>query len=207
MLTTTLHAIREHDLCTDRWQHLLKGMGVTSANRKPLPLERILEICGLYDALWALQAVEGRDGAIRLYACYCARSVLDIFERNYPEDARPRQAIKIAERFAWGEATKEELEAARVAAKAAAMAARNAARDFPYITAWDAAVLKVTWVAAVVTSEDAPAAQAVAWTAAYDAAEATSEDAAWADIQQEFIRLCRLEGEYGEVENGRRYIC
>ena len=91
-----------------RWKHLLKGLGVRS-QKKVLPVERILEISGLFDALRALGAVRGHDRALRLFACHCAWYDLDNFERLYPADKRPRQAIETAERFALGNATVEEL--------------------------------------------------------------------------------------------------
>ena len=71
----------------------------------------------------------------RLVACRCARDVLPIFEREYPNDPRPRMAIETAEKYANGEANYYELDAARAAASAAASAA---ARD----AAWDAAMDK-----------------------------------------------------------------
>ena len=61
----------------------------------------------------------------RLFACDCAERVLPIFEREYPDDDRPRQAIKIARRYAYGKATKKELAAAMDAAMAAAMDAER----------------------------------------------------------------------------------
>jgi hypothetical protein len=163
MITVTLSDIRRHSPCKDRWKHLLGGLGVTRSNKKPLPLERILELNGLWDALWALRAVARYDGAIRLFACYCAKYSLDIFEREYPDDKRPREAIEVAERFARGLATQEELAAAEDAA-------------------WGA--LAAAWAAA----EAAGAAGYAAWAAA--------EAAAWDDFEREFIRVCRLEGEY-----------
>jgi hypothetical protein len=68
---------------------------------------------------------------LRLWACDCAERVLPIYERECPGDLRPRQAIEVARRYARGEATLEELAAARAAARAAASAA---ARDAD----WDA---------------------------------------------------------------------
>ena len=66
----------------------------------------------------------------RLFACDCARRVLSIYEKDRPDDARPRVAIETAERFARGEATREEMAAAWAAAGAAAWdAAGAAARD------------------------------------------------------------------------------
>lgn len=63
----------------------------------------------------------------RLFACDCAEHVLHLFESRYPDDARPREAIIAARRYANGEATDTELSAARAAARAADGAAAWAA--------------------------------------------------------------------------------
>ena len=76
------------------------------------------------------------DKSARLFACYCARDVLPLFEKNCPGDNRPRVAIETSERYANGMATEEELSAARAAAWGASRAA-----------AWDAA-LTAAWGAA-----------------------------------------------------------
>ena len=49
------------------------------------------------------------------------------YEEKYPGDMRPRNAIEVARRYAQGEATPEEIRAARDAARAAARAAAWAA--------------------------------------------------------------------------------
>jgi len=70
------------------------------------------------------------DRTARLFACDCAERVLHIFERERPDDDRPRQAIEVARRYARGQATEDELGAARDAARnAASAAARDAARN------------------------------------------------------------------------------
>ena len=56
----------------------------------------------------------------RLFAGWCARRVLPLFERQRPDDKRPRAAIETAEQYARGEATAEELDAAWYAAGPAA---------------------------------------------------------------------------------------
>ena len=88
---------------------------------------------------WMLWLVSKIDGSytprLRLAACACARTSLKYVPAG--ED-RPRLAIKCAERYARGEATKDELAAARAAAWDAAWAAAGAAE-----AAWDAA-----WAAA-----------------------------------------------------------
>ncbi len=68
------------------------------------------------------------DKTARLFACYCARDTLPIFEKKYPNDNRTRVAIETAEWFANGNATIEELNAAR-----------DAVRDAAWAAAWDAA--------------------------------------------------------------------
>ena len=79
------------------------------------------------------------ERTLRLFACRVAEDVLPIFEQAYPDDYRPRAAIETARRYANGEATPEELAAARAAAGAAAGAAWAAAG-----AAWAAAWGKYT---------------------------------------------------------------
>ena len=126
----------------------------------------------------------------RLFACDCAEHVLPVFERRYPKDHRPHEAIAVARRYANGHATGEELIAAGVAAwdaawdaawAAAGDAAWAAARDAAWAAAGDAA-----WAAAGDAAWDAAwaaagaAARDAAWAAAGDAAWAAAGDAAWA---------------------------
>jgi len=68
------------------------------------------------------------DRTARLFACDCAKRVLPIYEKRYPDDKRPREAINTARRFANGKATKPELAATRAATRAAWDAAGDAAR-------------------------------------------------------------------------------
>lgn len=60
------------------------------------------------------------DRTARLFACDCAERVLSIFESKYPGDSRPRTVIEVSRRFAVGDASRAELDAARGAAWAAA---------------------------------------------------------------------------------------
>jgi len=102
------------------------SLGDGWADDAPIALVRILETNGLYDALWALVACEPkseRDRIARLFACDCAERALPIFEKERPNDSRPREAIRLARLFAHGEAAQEQLAAERDAARASASAA------------------------------------------------------------------------------------
>jgi hypothetical protein len=146
MLTTTLALLKSANACTERYRHLCKALGGVTAwgADTPIPLLKILDTNGLYDALWALSAVPEheqplRDRLARIFACDCAERVLPIFEREFPNDARPRTAIAVARRFAAGDATEAERAAARDAARDAAGAAAGAAAgDAAWAAAWAA---------------------------------------------------------------------
>ena len=111
------------------------------------------------DIIWVLCRNEFlTDKDLRLFAVWCAREALKL-------DANPDKgsvnACNVAERFANGEATSEELAAARAAAIAAAWAAGAAAWDAAYGAAYAAAR-----AAAIAAALDAAwAARAAAWAA------------------------------------------
>ena len=148
---TTLNKIRTHSPCANGWTKLLRHLGKTQADDEPLALTTILDSNGLDDALWCLRACEGTAREARLYAVWCARQV-----QHLMTDPRSLAALDAAERHANGEATDEELDAARAAAWDASWAAARAA-------AWDAA-----WAASWAPARDA--AWAAAWAPARDAA-------------------------------------
>ena len=54
--TTTLNIIRAARPCEGGWTTLLKGLSKTSGDDEPLPLLTILDINGLDDALWCIDA-------------------------------------------------------------------------------------------------------------------------------------------------------
>jgi hypothetical protein len=156
-MNTTLNKIRAKSPCTDGWAKLLKHLGKTQADDEPLSLITILDSNGLDDALWCLRAVDGRNREIRLYAVWCARQV-----QHLMKDQRSIDALDVAERFANGQATENELDIARDAA----------------MEAWVAwAVAKVAAWSARASSD---AAVAVAGDAAWAVAGAVAGDVAWA---------------------------
>ena len=99
------------------------------------------------------------DRTLRLFAVWCARNTPLPDGRktgNLITDPRSLAALDVAERFANGTASRDELDAARAAAGDAAWAA-----------AWDAA-----WAARAAAWDAAWAAWAAAWAAGYAADEA-----------------------------------
>lgn len=138
-ITTTLNRIRDHGPCAEGWEKLLKGLGKTAADDEPLPFARIVEINGTDDALWCCRAEPQHAKEWRLFAVWCARQV-----QHLMTDTRSIAAIDVAERYAHGNATDDELAAARNGARAAAWNAAwavawNAARDAASAAARDAA--------------------------------------------------------------------
>lgn len=137
-MKTTLELIRKQNPCEESWLELLKSLNKTKADSEPLELTYILETLGITDAIWALRSLEGKDKEIRLFAADCAESVLHIFEKEHPNDDRPRKVIRAARDYANGFISSQELKSARDAAKGAAEAAW-AARAAAWDAAWDAA--------------------------------------------------------------------
>ena len=91
------------------------------------------------------------EKSARLFAADCAEQALPIFEKQRPDDDRPRKAIKAARDFANGEITAEMRDAAGDAAGAAA---RAAAGDAAWAAAW-AAARAAAWDAARAAAWDA----------------------------------------------------
>ena len=129
------------------------------------------EACPCSDWLiWVLRAVEAptNERAFRLFAVWCARNTPMHDGRTTGAlltDPRIVAALEVAERFAHGNATAEELDEAHSAAWAAAQAAawdeaRDAAHAASYASAKAAAWGDAAWAAA------RAAARAAAWAAA-----------------------------------------
>ena len=174
-MKTTLNRIRKKGPCKEGWSELLTYLGKTSADDEPLEIATIVESNGLDDALWCLRAVEGEDRKIRLFAVWCARRV-----QHLMTDPRSLKALDVAEAYANGTATLEELKKAGDAAWAATKAAaRNAAWSAAKAVAWAAA-----WSAARVAAWDAVTAARYAATAADYTAEIQAQT-------QELIHICK----------------
>jgi len=208
---TTLNKIRACEPGADRGTKLLESLGKAKAGDKPLNIKAILESNGLDDALWCLRAVEGKDKEIRLYAVWCARQV-----QHLMTDQRSLDALDVAERFAHGLASEEELRIARGDAWAAssetssvmdqaAAWATSRKHKVAEVTAWAAARTAAMNAAYAALGTALEAAYAAAWAeraAALDAAAETTTKAAraiWAATQvaakeaqaKKLIEICK----------------
>jgi len=150
---------------------IIKLMG----RKKSITIKDVLKIKldGYEDNLWlALRLEFIPEKKLHKIAIYAAEMVLPIFEKEYPDDDRPRKAIEAKKLWLKNKITDNELAAARAAAGAAGAAAGAAGN-----AAWDARD-------AARAAGDA--ARAAAWDAAGDAAGAAWDaagaagDAAWA---------------------------
>ena len=180
MLHTTFRMAREAGTCSSEYNKMAKALGGIKkyGADMPIPLDRVLEVCGLDAALWCLCCViEPAEREIRLLACDFAEHTLPIFEEKYPYNKQPRQAIEISRRFAEGKAILAEMAAAGAVAVAvaedvwdAALATRAVAGD---VAGDILAAARAAWAAAGAVALDAPAAAWDAgWAAARDAARA-----------------------------------
>lgn len=160
MIVTTLNAIRAHHPCAYGWQKILRHLGKTQPDDEPLPLVTILESNDIADALWCLRSVEGYEKEKRLFAVWCARQV-----QHRMTDPRSVAALDVAESFAHGKATQEELAAANYAAWAAA-------------DELEASYTAAAYTAAAYTAatDAAAAAWAAAWAAAVDVVRAAQAE-------------------------------
>ena len=114
--------------------------------------------------LWMKKA----DKTLHEFACWCAEQVLPIFEKEYPDDNRPRLAIEAKRKWLKKEISDDELDAAWAAAWATAWDAKDA---------W-AAARAAAWAAARAAACDA------AWAAAWDAKDAQNKK-----LEQMFLDL------------------
>ena len=175
-LTTTLNRIRAHGPCEDGWKRLLAGLGKTRADDEPLPFATILRINGLDDALWCARAEPQHSRVWWLFAAWCGRQVQHLIR-----DQRSLAALDVAEKYALGMATGQELRAAWAAAFdewAAAEAVAEAAAE-----AVAEAVAELAWA----NLRAARAARAAAWAAR--AARAAAGDGEREAQTAKFLRI------------------
>lgn len=124
----------------------------------------------------------------RLFASDCAEHVLSLFEKVYPKDKRPQEAIKAARDFANGKISAAERAVRSNAALASARAAvRDSLLDKARVVARDVAVAAANSAGAfnvVIVS-----ASAASWAVAHTVANAAKYEAREAEIKWQTQRL------------------
>ena len=150
----------------------------------PMEVKKFLKITAEHRldwANWVIVRVMTYDQYVS-YAVYAAEQVIDIYEKKYPADKRPRLAIEAAKKCiglkgaageaAWAvaRAAGEAAWAAARAAGAAARAATWAAGEAAWAAAW-AAARAATWAAGAAARAAGEAAGDAAWAATRDAEE------------------------------------
>ena len=160
-LTTTLARIRKCSPCANGWQTLLKHLGKTEADDAEINLLTILESNGVQDMLWSLRAtVEDSKRVASQLAIEFAEQALPIFEKRYPNDARPRNAIQAAKDYLAGKITLNQLRQSRAAADDADAAAAAAAA-YAYAAADAAAYAYAAAAAAAANKKNADAIRSI----------------------------------------------
>lgn len=165
----TIANIRSWNPCYDPTRYLPEGWQGTALDILAV------EDCPARDRLWVALREECIDArTLRLFAVWCARQALALID---DPDPRSVAALDTVERFANGEATVDELAAARAAAGAAAgdaeEAAWAAAETAARAAAWDAA-------SAAASGAAGAAASGAAWYAAEAVASGAASADAWA---------------------------
>ena len=147
MLHTTFRLARKAKACKPQYQKFAASVGgvETYGLDTPIPLSQVLEVNGLQDALWCLRAVlpeeeAARDRLARLFSCVSAEHVAPLWVAPAGIDWLPADTISVSRRYALGQATKAELEAARVSALVAwdAKGATRGTRGVAMASAWTA---------------------------------------------------------------------
>src|SRR5208337_2397027 len=116
----TIAELLELNPCPEGVDALRQGLPYAVTDETPIPAWEAASVVPLDDALWALDRHPALALQRRLFAVWCARSAL-----IYTNDWRVVQAVNVAERYAHGQATQAQLDAA----SDAVMAAANDASD------------------------------------------------------------------------------
>jgi hypothetical protein len=150
-MKVTKEWLQERGACADGYEWFVSQ----KENRSVKVLRALIADKKLDWANWAIVRVMGRSQYLA-YAIYASRQVLDIFEKRYPNDDRPRKAIEAAEAVLMSD-TKETRAAANAAAYAIdyAVYAGNASVANLAVVAYTAAAVVYTADYAAYATNDA----------------------------------------------------
>jgi len=199
MLTTTLNRIATQKPCAPGWKTLLKHLGKTQPDDEPLTYLTILESNGFEDALWCCRAEETKYAKEwRLYAVSCVRSVQQLMT-----DLRSLKVLDVAEAYAYGNASDEELRAAQAEARLASAAAW--ATSSISARATSARLAAAQALSAAKAARAASAVARVTSTAAWTAG-ASASVSVWIVSVAEVVRSATSTTEGAQTEEFKRAI-
>jgi hypothetical protein len=185
--------LKKHNACSDGYEWSLNKLNGKKMNAKKFILE-------LFDgnhypwANWVLVRLFDKTKCVQ-YAIFCAEQVIDIYEKKYPDDKRPRKAIEAAKEYLRTPNKKNNRAAAAAdAAYAAADAATAAADSAANYAADAAATAAATAYAADVVDAAATAAYVADSAYAAYAASYAANYAANAAARKQLQKTCL---EYG----------
>jgi glutamine synthetase adenylyltransferase len=187
MKTITIEWLKSKDACHD-------GLDWFAKQNKEFELVELIDLLikenQLEWANWLIVRVMDYSQYVS-YAVYAAEQVIDIFEKKYPDDKHPREAIEAAKKCIKNpsdENKKKAYSAAR-AAYGASSAAYSAAR----VADWAAynAARAAYWVACAASAADSAACAASAADSAACAAKATANAKILKKILKYGIELLR----------------
>jgi len=190
-----LRKIYEAKPCHEFWRKLLDGLEL-DPNMKEIPdldvpILFILENNGWRDTAWCFRLIQGYDREIGIFSTWCVKRV-----EHLMRDDRSKNALAVAYRYAKGEASIDELNAARddAADAHAAEAADRAASDL------DVAAARAAFYAVYAVDADFYASADDAYAYAPRAASAASAFASRAS------RASEEEEEEKQIEEFKRML-
>ena len=157
-MKTTLNAkeLRELHACSEGLETFIKAH-----QENTVTLSQALDSNGWDDTWWYIsnayaEFTQEQKNDLHLIGCDWAERTLENFEKQFPEDKRPREAIEAKRKFVKNEITEEELSAAWSAAWSAAesaawsaWSAAWSARSAAWSAAWSARSAESAWSAAL----------------------------------------------------------
>ena len=173
MLYTTLELLKKQSACLEGMKTLIDSLAPNYPKDKQISLAHIFKSNGFDHAMWALRAttVDARKFTAHMAIDFAFR-VIDNFEKQFPDDKRPRTALEQTEAFLDGKITLKELESAAWSAESAARSAESAA--------WSAARSAESAARSAAWSAAWSAARSAAWSAA-----SAARSAAWSAAESE----------------------
>lgn len=109
MPTTSFELLRKTKFKKDRYRRLAKALGgIRNYGRNtPIPLLKVLDVCGLYNAIWSLRACPRSEKFALEFAYDCAEHALKFHNDQLS------QVIEVARRITFDKATADEIFMAR----------------------------------------------------------------------------------------------